>query len=68
MQGLRGWRTIAINVGIAMLLVTDYLVAAHGVFPQLLEDPRHATLAVVAVNVINILLRVITTGPVGGQK
>lgn len=62
---MKGWRTIALNVAVAAAMVFDYLAASAGLIGGVLDNPKHAAAVVLAVNVANILLRLITTGPVG---
>ena len=62
---MKGWRTLALNAAVAVALVLDYLAASAGLIGSVLENPRHAAAVVLGVNVANILLRLVTTGPVG---
>jgi hypothetical protein len=60
MKNLKGWRTVAINVGIAA--GTAALPVLAGVDWTALVGPKAAVAIVVA---INLGLRAITTSPVG---
>jgi hypothetical protein len=60
MKNLKGWRTVAINVGIAA--VTAALPVLAGVDWTALVGPKAAVAIVVA---INLWMRAITTSPVG---
>lgn len=62
---MKGWRTIALNVALAGAAVFDYLSASQGLIERAVDNPKHAALVVLAVSVVNILLRLVTTGPVG---
>jgi len=68
MKSMRGWKTITFNVALIGLALSDYLTATTGVFSAIFEDPKHATLAVTAIGLINVLLRLVTTGPVGKRE
>lgn len=65
---MKGYRTILLNLGLLLLAVTDYFVASGTLLGTLLDNPKHAALAVAAVNVLNIALRFVTTGPVGKKE
>lgn len=62
---MKGWRTVGLNILLALLAVTDYLVSAAGMLPSVFSDPKQATLIVLGVNMVNVVLRFITTTPVG---
>ena len=62
---MKGYRTIALNGLMIALLLTDYLVANTGVIAQVFSDPKHAALAMIGVNGLNIALRFFTNTPVG---
>lgn len=60
MKNIKGWRTVAVNVGIAA--VTAALPVLAGVDWTALVGPKAAVAIVV---VINLGLRAVTTSPVG---
>lgn len=66
LAALKGWRTVALNAltGAASvtLLVLAYL---ESVDLSAILSPRDALLAAIAINVANIVLRALTTTPVG---
>ena len=66
---LKGWRTVAFNAltGAASvaLLVLGYL---QTVDLSSVLSPRDALFAAVAINVANIVLRAVTTTPLGAEK
>ena len=64
---LKGYRTVLVNLALALVAVTDYFVASGSIIGALFDSPRQAALAVAGVNVLNILLRFVTTGPVGKE-
>lgn len=62
---MKGWRTVVLNALLVLLAVTDYLVSASGILPSVFSDPKQAAAIVVGVNVVNVVLRFVTTTPIG---
>ena len=63
-------RTIFINVVVALVLVANE-VAAYALsveWASVVKNPQTLFYITIGINVVNIALRVITTGPVGGKK
>lgn len=60
----KGWRTIALNVLIGVLVmlaeVASYLSVLNW---REFMPPEYVGLVVIGVNVLNIIMRVLTTGP-----
>lgn len=65
---LKGWRTIAFNVALAAAAVFEYLAASTGIVERVISDPKQGALVVLGVSIVNVLLRFITTGPVGKKE
>lgn len=64
-----GWRTVAVNGAIFLLgIATEIVSYLLGVDWKTLVPPEYAPYAVMAVNVINIALRSVTTTPIGTPK
>ena len=69
MSIFKGWRTIALNIGLALPILWDVLVQIVAI-PELqqLVPPQHQDKYLLLVTVVNIALRCITTTPVGRAK
>ncbi len=65
---MKGWRTVLLNLACMAVLMTDYLLGASGIWPQLLDNPKHATAVVLGINLLNIALRFVTNTPVGKKE
>lgn len=65
---MKGYRTLLANLLVALPLVFDWLLTNGETIKVLFSDPKHAAIAVLAINVLNIVLRVITTTPVGKKE
>jgi hypothetical protein len=62
---MKGWRTIFINVGLALIPVLDYVLNNGTILAALIANPVHMTLAIAGINIVNIILRFVTTTPIG---
>jgi hypothetical protein len=66
---MKGYRTILLNAALALAALTDYFVTNSALINTLLDnDPKRVALVVALINGVNILLRFITTGPVGQKQ
>jgi hypothetical protein len=67
-EQLKGWKTIAINVltGLPAALYGLYVEFASVDFTPVIPA-KYAAAAVVGMSVVGVLLRIITTGPVGAK-
>jgi hypothetical protein len=71
---IKGWwlysRTIFLNVASILLLVlneiTSYLVGAD--WASVIHNPKLLFFVTVGINVLNVVLRVVTTGPIGHRR
>jgi hypothetical protein len=64
---VKGYRTIALNAAMALISVTDYLTNG-AVLGSFITDPKQLGLVVLLVNVANIVLRSLTSTPVGKKE
>ena len=60
MNALKGWRTLIFNVATLVVVIGG---AASGQ----IENPETLRYIVIAVGIANLVLRKLTTGPVGSQ-
>lgn len=65
---MKGYRTLLVNGAMLAALLADYVAANATLFGSLFSNPKHAALAIVLVNVANIVLRFVTTTAVGGKQ
>lgn len=65
---MKGWRTILLNLAVGLLLVTDYLVTSNALLSRVVTDAKDAAFLILGVNILNILLRAITTTRVGSKE
>lgn len=65
---LKGYRTILINLLPIVIGLIDYIVANGETVKLMIHDPMMVTFIIVAGNMINIILRFLTSGPVGKQN
>lgn len=64
---MKGYRTLLVNTLPMVTLITDYFVNDAALFRLLIEDPKDAALAIAGINVLNIILRFLTTTAVGNK-
>lgn len=65
---MKGYRTIAVNLALMLLALTDYFIANGTLVAQVVENPKASALVVAGINVLNIVLRFATTSPVGRKE
>jgi len=65
MKLLKGWRTIAFNFAVASISVIDLVLNDGSILSTVFANPARAAAAVVALKAANIVLRVLTTTPLG---
>jgi hypothetical protein len=64
-EAVKGYRTVLVNAALLGVALTDYLIADGQLVGLVVSNPKAAGLIVAAVNLLNIALRFVTTGPVG---
>ena len=65
---MKGYRTIFANLIPLVALLTDYLAGNSEFVKMVAHNPERAVLAVGFINVLNIILRAVTTTPVGKKE
>ena len=65
---MKGYRTILLNLAMLLIPICDYLVTGGTLVSTMIDDPKWATIVVVTINILNIVLRFITTTPIGKDK
>jgi hypothetical protein len=61
-------RTVFLNLAAALaVLAAEFVPVLIGVDWSLLASPARAALIVLALNALNVAMRLVTTGPVGGK-
>ena len=66
-NALKGYRTLLLNLGAALLAIVDYLANAGGLLASVFASPERAALATIVLGSLNVALRMVTTSPVGKQ-
>ena len=62
----KGWRTVVVNGAIGVLAIAGEVVNfALGFDWKTVIPPEYAPWAILSLNVVNIVLRGVTTGPIG---
>lgn len=65
---MKGYRTILINGALLLIVATDYIVSNGSLVQAAVSDPKMATLVLGGLNILNLVLRSVTDGPVGKGK
>jgi hypothetical protein len=65
---MKGFRTLLINIVPLFLTLTDYLVNNGAFVSAIVKNPERAVVVIGMINVLNIILRFMTTTPVGKKE
>jgi len=60
---LKGYRTLLFNLIPILILLGDYVLANGNLISLLITDPTTAAIVVALINMVNIVLRFVTTTP-----
>lgn len=65
---MKGWRTVLLNAAVGGVALTDWLLNSGDLVGALVADKSDAALALAAITAANLLLRKLTTGPLGSKQ
>jgi hypothetical protein len=64
---MKGWKTLLFNGALLGVSLTDYLTGGE-LIRAILTDPTDAGVAIAVVTAVNLVLRKLTTTPLGSKQ